>query len=92
MKKAVLALALLWSTFLQAAWYWPFESSEDNTNKPPRLHRLLEKANDFIELAEDESMNGDADKALTTTIRHWTSCEGCRPRIQTARKSRNSRR
>ena len=63
-KKIALAFALIVSSCVQASWYWPFESSEDNTNKPPRLHRLLEKANDFIEMAEDESLNGNADKAL----------------------------
>ena len=63
-KRTVTILAFMMSVCVQAAWYWPFESSEDNTNKPPRLHRLLEKANDFIELAEDESLQGDADKAL----------------------------
>ena len=47
---------------LQAAWYWPFDP--DSTNKPPRLHRLLEKANDFIEKAEDESLEGNGDKAI----------------------------
>ena len=64
MKKVLAICVLLAATCAQAAWYWPFTSSEDNTNKPPRLHRLLEKANDFIELAEDESLNGEADKAL----------------------------
>ena len=48
------------------AWDWfglkPYD--EADTNRPPRLHRLLEKANDFIELAEDETLNGEADKAL----------------------------
>ena len=48
------------------AWDWfglkPYD--EADTNRPPRLHRLLEKANDFIELAEDEAMNGNGDKAL----------------------------
>ena len=48
----------------QASWYWPFGHDEDNTNAPPRLHRLLEKANDYIELAEDEALNGNADKAI----------------------------
>lgn len=48
----------------QAAWYWPFGYDEDSTNAPPRLHRLLEKANDYIELAEDESANGNGDKAI----------------------------
>ena len=63
-KNVVLILTVLLSACAQAAWYWPFTYDEDNTNKPPRLHRLLEKANDFIELAEDESLKGDADKAL----------------------------
>ena len=63
-KNIALILTVLLSACVQAAWYWPFPSAEDNTNKPPRLHRLLEKANDFIELAEDESLKGDADKAL----------------------------
>ena len=48
----------------QASWYWPFGHDEDSTNAPPRLHRLLEKANDYIELAEDEALNGNADKAI----------------------------
>lgn len=64
MKKAIFILAVLSAALSQAAWYWPFPSAEDNTNRPPRLHRLLEKANDFIELAEDESLKGEADKAL----------------------------
>ena len=63
--KKILSIGILFlATCAQAAWYWPFTSSEDNTNRPPRLHRLLEKANDFIELAEDETVNGEADKAL----------------------------
>ena len=64
MKKWLLIFAVSAAACAQAAWYWPFTSDEDNTNKPPRLHRLLEKANDFIELAEDETVKGDADKAL----------------------------
>ena len=63
-KNVALIFTVLFSACVQAAWYWPFPSAEDNTNNPPRLHRLLETANDFIELAEDESLKGDADKAL----------------------------
>ena len=48
----------------RAAWYWPFGSDEDSPDRPPRLHRLLENANDLIEQAEDASLDGDADKAL----------------------------
>ena len=48
----------------QAAWYWPFGSDEDSPDRPPRLHRLLENANDLIEQAEDASLDGDAEKAL----------------------------
>ncbi len=47
-----------------AQGFWPFTTDEDSTNSPPRLHRLLEKANDLIELAEDKGLEGDADKAL----------------------------
>ena len=48
----------------RAAWYWPFGGDEDSPDRPPRLHRLLENANDLIEQAEDASLDGDAEKAL----------------------------
>ena len=63
-KKLFLLLAVVSALGAQGAWYWPFGSPEDNTNAPPRLHRLLEPANDYIELAQDASLNGDADKAI----------------------------
>ena len=63
-KKFFLLLAVACTLYAQGAWYWPFGSPEDNTNAPPRLHRLLEPANDYIELAQDASLNGDADKAI----------------------------
>lgn len=59
-----LALALGLSLSAPAAWYWPFDFDPDSTNKPPRLHRLLEKANEYIELAEDEALDGNGDKAI----------------------------
>ena len=49
---------------VHAAWYWPFDFDPDSTNKPPRLHRLLEKANEYIELAEDEMLEGNGEKAI----------------------------
>jgi len=67
MKQMTLLFALLFafaSTSAQAAWYWPFGDDEDSPDAPPRLHRLLENANDLIEQAEDASLNGDAEKAL----------------------------
>lgn len=60
----VAALFALASVPLRAAWYWPFGSDEDSPDRPPRLHRLLENANDLIEQAEDASLDGDAEKAL----------------------------
>ena len=57
-------LAACATLFAQAAWYWPFGSSEDDPSKPLRLHRLLEEANNYIEIAEDEALNGKADAAL----------------------------
>ena len=56
---AVLACAAL---PVRAAWYWPFGNDEDDAK--PRLHRLLENANDLIEQAEDAALDGDAEKAL----------------------------
>lgn len=49
---------------LSAAWYWPFGDDADSSEDKPRLHRLLENANDLIEQAEDAALDGDAEKAL----------------------------
>ena len=49
---------------MHAAWYWPFGDDEDSPDAKPRLHRLLENANDLIEQAEDAALDGDAEKAL----------------------------
>ena len=65
--KCILCLVsavLLCAATAHAAWYWPFGSDEDSPDRPPRLHRLLENANDLIEQAEDASLDGDAEKAL----------------------------
>ena len=61
---AAFALALGLALSAPAAWYWPFDFDPDSTNKPPRLHRLLEKANEYIELAEDEALDGNGDRAI----------------------------
>ena len=65
LRTALLAVLVLGATCsCSAAWYWPFDFNPDSTNKPPRLHRLLEKANDYIELAEDDALAGEGDKAI----------------------------
>ena len=64
MRKTVVMLVGAFALCAQGAWYWPFGTDEDSTNAPPRLHRLLEPANDYIELAQDASLNGDTAKAL----------------------------
>lgn len=61
---SIAALAALAAVPLRAAWYWPFGDDEDSPDRPPRLHRLLENANDLIEQAEDAALDGDVDKAL----------------------------
>ena len=58
----ILSACVIFSS--HAAWYWPFGSDEDSPDKKPRLHRLLENANDLIEQAEDAALDGDAEKAL----------------------------
>ena len=64
MKTTLFLLASALTLCAQGAWYWPFGADRDSTNAPPRLHRLLEPANDFIELAQDASLEGDTAKAL----------------------------
>lgn len=59
-----LVMPLCAALLVQGAWYWPFGSKEDDPSEPLRLHRLLEDANNYIEIAEDEALNGNADKAL----------------------------
>ena len=63
-KKLFILFAVACTLCARGAWYWPFGSDEDSTNAPPRLHRLLEPANDYIELAQDASLNGDSEKAI----------------------------
>ena len=59
-----LVVTLCAALFAQGAWYWPFGSKEDDPSEPLRLHRLLEEANNYIEIAEDEALKGNGDKAL----------------------------
>ena len=59
-----LVVPLCVTLLAQGAWYWPFGSKEDDPLQPLRLHRLLEEANNYIEIAEDEAMKGNGDKAL----------------------------
>ncbi len=63
-KNLFILLAASFALCTHGAWYWPFGTDEDSTNAPPRLHRLLEPANDYIELAQDASLNGDAEKSI----------------------------
>ena len=64
MKNCLMIFALGATLCARGAWYWPFGTDRDSTNAPPRLHRLLQPANDFIELAQDASLEGDTEKAL----------------------------
>ena len=60
----LLVFAVCATLFAHGAWYWPFGSKEDDPSKPLRLHRLLEEANNYIEIAEDEALKGNGDAAL----------------------------
>ena len=60
----LLVFAVCATLFAHGAWYWPFGSKEDDPSKPLRLHRLLEEANNYIEIAEDEALKGNGDGAL----------------------------
>ena len=66
LKKLILAVCIASATAANAwDWFGLMPYDEADTNRPPRLHRLLEKANDLIEQAEDEAMNGEGDKAIS---------------------------
>jgi len=66
LKKLLLAVCIASATAANAwDWFGLMPYDEADTNRPPRLHRLLEKANDLIEQAEDEAMNGEGDKAIS---------------------------
>ncbi len=60
----LIVIAICATLFAHGAWYWPFGSKEDDPSKPLRLHRLLEEANNYIEIAEDEALKGNGDAAL----------------------------
>src|SRR5574344_268842 len=65
MKRIILLLAaavLLVAPF--ACAFSLFGDDDSNTNKPPRLHVLLQPANDLIEQAQMDELNGDPDKAI----------------------------
>ena len=64
MKTTILIFCFCAALCAHGAWYWPFGTDSDSTNAPPRLHQLLQPANDFIELAQDASLEGDTEKAL----------------------------
>ena len=65
MRRALFLVVPLCAALLaQGAWYWPFGSKEDDPAEPLRLHRLLEEANNYIEIAEDEALKGNGDAAL----------------------------
>ena len=49
-----LVVPLCAAMLAHGSWYWPFGSKEDDPSEPLRLHRLLEEANNYIEIAEDE--------------------------------------
>lgn len=64
MRAAILAMLCWAAGAAGGAWYWPFGGGEGDTNAPPRLHRLLEPANEYIDIAEEHALDGEADKAL----------------------------
>ena len=65
MKNLITAICLAAASTANAwSWFGLAPYDEADTNRPPRLHRLLEKANDLMEQADEDAMNGDGDKAL----------------------------
>ena len=49
---------------LAATQAFAFLGFGSSTNKPPKLHVLMQTANDYIEEAQVCELNGDGDKAI----------------------------
>lgn len=63
--KSALTFIIALATLSASAFSWfGLKPDEDSEDAKPRLHRLLEKANDLIEQAQEESFNGHGDKAI----------------------------
>lgn len=61
----VLAVAALLAFGVQASWYWPFGSDEDETDpKRPRLSELMEPASRLIDEATDLAEDGKSVEAI----------------------------
>jgi tetratricopeptide (TPR) repeat protein len=61
---AITFIVALASLSASAFTWFGLKPDEDAPDAKPRLHRLLEKANDLIEQAQEESFNGNGDKAI----------------------------
>jgi tetratricopeptide (TPR) repeat protein len=61
---ALTTIVALASLSASAFTWFGLKPDEDDPETKPRLHRLLEKANDLIEQAQEESFNGNGDKAI----------------------------
>lgn len=63
----ILTAVVLMSLFAEASWYWPFGSSEEETQEekePPRLSELMEPATTHIENAFDFAAEGKTKEAI----------------------------
>lgn len=49
---------------VQASWYWPFGSDEDEEKDPPRLSTLMEPASLLIDEASDLAADGKVDESV----------------------------
>lgn len=63
-KFVILAFLFVGCGSLQASWYWPFDSSESEGGREPRLSELMEPASVLIDEASDLASEGRLDEAV----------------------------
>ena len=84
-KLSTLALALALCASAEAAWYWPFSSSDEK--RPPRVSELLENASIMIDEAYDLASDGktaDAVEKYREALRELDRVEAANPdRVKT---------
>ena len=57
-------VALSLACVVQASWYWPFGSSDDDANREPRVSELMEKASELVDEASDLAAERKTDESV----------------------------
>lgn len=60
----VFLVTLSLACVVQASWYWPFGSSDDDATREPRVSELMEKASELVDEASDLAAERKTDESV----------------------------